>query len=234
VAQSTRCGIQPTASEWPNARDSAPAESGARDFSTDGYQVFRGLLAGPTLAFLHEYVIRNARLGMLEEGDPDVPGTPCRYGDPIMDSVLEEFIPRFESATGKRLYPTYSYFRVYKRGDVLKRHTDRPACEISVTLNLGYSGEATWPIWIERDDIRRSILLEPGDSLLYKGAETAHWREAFQGEYAAQVFLHYVDQNGPFREHAYDGRAGLAATAATRQMVSGLGSLQPSPATEQA
>ena len=35
---------------------------------------------------------------------------------------------------------------LYKQGDELKRHKDRPSCEISTTLNLG--GDP-WPIFID-------------------------------------------------------------------------------------
>ena len=44
------------------------------------------------------------------------------------------------------LIPTYSYAIAYKRGDKLRRHKDRPSCEISTTLNLG--GDK-WPIFLE-------------------------------------------------------------------------------------
>jgi hypothetical protein len=140
----------------------------------------------------------------------------------MTDGLLEALLPQFEEATGKNLHPTYSYFRVYKCGDILKRHRDRPACEISVTLSLGYAGKEPWPIWIEHDGTLVGVCLKPGDGLLYKGVETTHWRERFDGEYAAQVFLHYVDRAGAFKEHAYDGRSGLAAPPAARHMVSAL------------
>ena len=48
--------------------------------------------------------------------------------------------------TGLKLNPTYSYARIYKKGDVLHRHKDRFSCEISTTMNLG--GDE-WPIYIE-------------------------------------------------------------------------------------
>ena len=62
---------------------------------------------------------------------------------------MEELTPHIEEATALQLYPTYAYFRVFRRGDVLARHKDRPCCEISLTLNLGFQAERLWPIWIE-------------------------------------------------------------------------------------
>jgi hypothetical protein len=208
-----------TGAEAGAARIDTPS---TRTFSKDRYLVLRGLVTGSVLAFFQEYTVKAAKLGFLPQDDPDVPDTPCRYGDSMTDALLEALLPQFEEATGKKLDPTYSYFRVYKRGDVLKRHKDRPACEISVTLSLGYSGNEPWPIWIEPDGRAVSVRLEPGDGLLYKGVETAHWRESFCGEYAAQVFLHYVDQEGSFRKYLNDGRPGTAATPVTRQIVNAL------------
>ena len=63
---------------------------------------------------------------------------------PITDKVLEEFLPKMEEETGKKLFPTYAYARLYQKGEVLKCHTDRPACEYSATVTLGHDGEV-WP-----------------------------------------------------------------------------------------
>src|SRR5262245_66530252 len=114
-----------------------------------------------------------------------------------MEGLLEELMPRMEAETQRRLHPTYSYYRVYKRGDVLPRHTDRESCEVSVSLCLGYAASEPWPLWLERLGASRAIALRPGDALLYRGIELPHWREAFAGEHAAQLFLHYVDRAGP-------------------------------------
>tara|TARA_R100001126_G_scaffold30079_1_gene16656 strand:- start:96 stop:509 length:414 start_codon:yes stop_codon:yes gene_type:complete len=116
--------------------------------------------------------------------------------------------------TGLNLVPTYSYARLYKKGDILHRHKDRPSCEISTTINLG--GDP-WPIFIdgtgadnvidERKNIIKpnapegtKVLLEVGDMLVYSGCELEHWREPFEGNVCGQVFLHYNHVNGPFAE----------------------------------
>ena len=48
------------------------------------------------------------------------------------------------------------------------------------------------------------VSLNPGDGLIYRGCDCYHWREPFDGNHLAQVFLHYVDQNGPNTEWKYD------------------------------
>lgn len=182
----------------------------ALQFQKDRYLVLRQLVIEPQLSQIYGYTCIAAQAGLMKAtGDNQVPGTPCAYGDSIMDELLVSLRPSFESVVGFELFPTYSYFRVYKRGDILKKHTDRPACEISITLCLGYQAAKPWSIWIEGPGGVNCVSLEAGDALLYRGIECPHWRETFEGEAVSQVFLHYVDQQGPHAEWRFDKRATL-------------------------
>lgn len=99
------------------------------------------------------------------------------------------------SLVGEMVLPTYSYARIYKQGNVLERHTDRPECEISLTVHL--HGDKEWPIYMEKPNGGVvGITLKPGDAVLYLGCDTPHWRDAYAGEEYGQVFLHYVLSNG--------------------------------------
>jgi hypothetical protein len=129
------------------------------NFAQNGYKVLRGIVAGPALSFLYDYVLKSARTGNLNAGDSLVPDTPCCDSDPFMDCLLKKLLPCVEIETGLSLFPTYSYFRAYQRDDVLKRHTDRNACEISLSLSVGYKSDGTWPIYVESDGVARCILL---------------------------------------------------------------------------
>jgi alkylated DNA repair dioxygenase AlkB len=176
----------------------------------DGFRVIRGLLDDDTRRSLH----RAALDAETVEIDPQVPETPVAYGTPRMEQLLEELRPRIEAETALALHPTYSFLRLYKRGDRLGRHVDREACEISVSINLGYAPEdAGWALWVEHAGERRAILLAPGDALIYRGMEVPHWRERFEGDQAVQVFLHYVDQHGPHAPLRYDGRPALGTSS---------------------
>lgn len=130
------------------------------------------------------------------------------YAFADFERLLKELLPVFEKATGKRLIPTYSYARKYVKGEVLHNHIDRPACEISATITLGY-GSKSWPIFMGNHDktISSEIDLGVGDAVIYKGQEIHHWRESFDGDWQMQVFLHYVDANGYNTEWAYDKRS---------------------------
>ena len=182
------------------------------EFERRGYVLLRSAVRRKTVDLLHDYTIRYATSGQVQ-CDAQVPGTPACYGDPVMDKMLEELLPAIEGVSGYSLFPSYSYFRVYKHGDVLHRHRDRPACEISLSLCLGYRGTELWPLFVEGPSGVYAAQLTPGDGLLYKGCECDHWREPFTGLSAAQVFLHYVDRQGPYKDWRFDKRPDLNRTA---------------------
>jgi hypothetical protein len=154
--------------------------------------------------------------------DQQVPDTYSHYSDIAMETLLLKVHPIMEHFTKLKLTPNYSYARIYKKGDILHRHKDRFSCEISTTLFLG--GEE-WPIFLEPNSKKGKninnkyvsdntkgikINLKPGDMLVYKGNELEHWREPFQGENCAQVFLHYnnIATKGA-KENLFDTRPHL-------------------------
>ena len=156
--------------------------------------------------------------------DKQVPNTYSCYADFVMETLLMKMLPVMKRETALELIPTYSYSRAYKKGDILRRHKDRPSCEISTTLNLG--GDP-WPIFIDGtgadsviDEYKQihkpnapkgtKVVLDVGDMLVYSGCELEHWREPFEGNICGQVFLHYNHVNGPFADkNKFDGRPKL-------------------------
>ena len=123
------------------------------------------------------------------------------YGDPLIETMLLRKIKKMEEETGLKLSPTYGYSRVYTFGAVLDKHKDRHACEISVTVMIGSSGEE-WPIYMDGTKLN----LNPGDAAIYLGCEVEHWREEFKGDWHMQFFLHYVDKNGNYSHLEVDER----------------------------
>jgi len=125
--------------------------------------------------------------------------SPAWYSDPLMNAILDTKLPLVEKKSNLKLFPTYAYWRYYVFGGTLKKHIDRPACEISVTACI--KKYDNWPIVVEKT----SFELEEGDALLYAGYDQKHGRPGiYKGEGMAQVFLHYVNQNGSYTNHAYD------------------------------
>jgi len=205
------------------------------NFQEKKYQVIKNAVSYELANFIFNYFLlkRDAVKYMYEKNitydigmlgtwtDKQVPNTYSIYGDPVFDTLLMKVLPVMKQETDLDLIPTYSYARIYKKGDILRRHKDRPSCEISTTLNLGGT---PWPIFIdgtgadnvidEYKNIHKpnapegtKVLLEVGDMLVYSGCELEHWREPLEGETCGQVFLHYNHVNGPFADkNKFDGR----------------------------
>ena len=205
-------------------------------FKKNKYQVLRNAISKDLAAFCYKYLQISAEADnwMLNNGvthtgnklvgnfnDPQVPNSYAKYADRVMETLLVDTIKVMQKKTGLRLVPTYSYCRLYRTGNILKRHKDRPSCEISTTLNLG--GDP-WPILIdptgsdnvidEYKNIHKpgapkgvEVNLKPGDMLIYSGCDLEHWREPFQGKLCGQVFLHYNHADGRFaKTNLYDKR----------------------------
>jgi hypothetical protein len=123
------------------------------------------------------------------------------YGDPLFDSLMLQKQKLVEKESGLTLLPTYSFFRLYTRFSKLKKHKDRPSCEISVTVCIDNDGEQ-WPIYMNGTP----IYLKPGEAALYLGQEVEHWRDELKGDYSSYVFLHYVNKEGNFQDFLKDKR----------------------------
>ena len=183
-------------------------------FQNNKYQVIKNALPCELADFIFNYfLIKKNAVNFLYQNklhlptvilggweDPQIPNTYSCYGDFAMETLMVKMLPVMKKQTGLNLIPTYSYARVYKKGDELKKHKDRPSCEISTTLNLG--GDP-WSIFVEGTEVS----LEVGDMLVYSGCELEHWREPFEGDICGQVFLHYNHVDGPFSDkNKFDGR----------------------------
>ena len=162
-------------------------------------------------------------LGHYENKDEQIPDTYCQYGNIAMETLMLKCQPQMEKVTGLKLYPAYTYARIYKKGDELKRHKDRFSCEISTTMNLGGDD---WPIYLEPNPKLGGVIegfgyvskntkgvrvdLKPGDMLVYSGCELEHWREKFKGKECVQVFLHYNNRKTPgAKDNMFDKRPHL-------------------------
>lgn len=120
--------------------------------------------------------------------------------------TLIKMLPQVSKLCGEELLPTYTNGRIYGKGDVLKKHTDRDACEISITVTL-QKDKTDWPIWIKKPNGEEvSLSLNVGDAMLYLGCAANHWREAYQGNTQTQVFFHYVCANGDRAVDYFDNR----------------------------
>ena len=195
-------------------------------FKKDKYEVIKHAIDKDLTLFLFNYFLMKRQVAqtMFEQRyispfeemfgtweDEQIPDTYSHYADLVMETLLLKCQPIMEKKTGLKLYPSYTYARIYKKGDLLKRHKDRFSCEISTTMNLG--GDS-WNIYLDptggegKKGIK--VTLTPGDMLVYSGCELEHWRKAFKGNDCAQVFLHYNNKKtSGSKDNMFDTRLHL-------------------------
>ena len=153
------------------------------------------------------------------------------HGDYLMETLMDMSTPVVEQNVQKKLWPTYSYFRIYDKGSDLKIHTDRESCEYTVALCLGADPiDTPYEIFIGEEDetsdykyydlknrnfnryrIDHKFPMLPNNAVIFKGMDKIHWREICTHDHFITVFLHYVDQEGPYKEFKYDKRNSLGA-----------------------
>lgn len=181
--------------------------------SVDSFQKYgavhvKDAVSKDVMIFLTEMLMMRAHLNQFtgQIGDEQIPKAKAVMGhDHVFDCLLERLWPAVESVIGEELIPTYSYARLYSNKDELKIHTDRPSCEVSMTIQLSRTHNYSWPIFMGN---KRFDLAE-GDAVIYKGCEIEHWRNPCDGpdDYlSGQVFLHYVRKNGKYSSFAGDQR----------------------------
>tara|TARA_Y100001937_G_scaffold116301_1_gene168098 strand:+ start:102 stop:695 length:594 start_codon:yes stop_codon:yes gene_type:complete len=192
-------------------------------FKTEKYQIIKGAISKELADFCYQYFLNKRKvarhlfdthyISQFTEyfgvwNDTQVPETYSHYSDIVMETLLQKVKPIMEKESETKLIETYSYARIYKNGDELKRHKDRYSCEISTTM---YLGGDEWPIYIEPNI---KVNLKQGDMLMYRGCELEHWREPFEGEDCGQVFLHYNNASSKnAKQNKFDGRPMLGLPA---------------------
>lgn len=182
------------------------------EFQTKGYTIVRGFLDSQSVHTISRYLENSLkRYPENNQGGKDGDSSKISwYADPLIETVLLNSLPEMEQITGSKLFPSYSFTRVYTKGDELKPHTDRPACEVSVTCHVATVGKP-WPIWMQAPGSEPlEHYLEPGDACVYHGCQVKHWRKpATETDVNVQFMLHYVKQDGPNADYKFDKRPGL-------------------------
>jgi hypothetical protein len=180
------------------------------EFKKNRYTIVKNVLSKDVIELVTQYALFDEMQDFTADIG-QVVGAHSKYADPVMESLLLKLQPVMEKATGLSLLPTYSFYRVYRNGDVLKKHQDRFSCEISCTVSFNYSyeeSEYSWPIYMDGE----ALYLKPGDIAVYRGIENEHWRDPLEFPepvWHVQAFLHYVDQNGPYAEYKFDKRPSI-------------------------
>ena len=168
------------------------------------YKYVENIISKDLVDFANNFSLRKFELN----GDSVATTSYCLHSaqSDIYDHLLHYLKPRVEKETGLSLRPMYAYTRIYLGGSDLKKHTDRNECEISVSITLKYyyeNNDYVWPLYMED----KPFNIKSGDGVIYKGCEVSHWRPEFLQTmdcWHHQLFLHYIDVNGPFKDKNID------------------------------
>ena len=195
-----------------------------KEFDKEGYLVVRDLWDPEELKHpvpdkkgQYSYWGKNLDQYNFQPVELQVEGSIARYWHPQYRTIHSSIRFKLEKIIGRDLYNTYYYDRYYFAGQDLTKHVDRDACEISVSIHIGTNlkgKDADWPFCIQTPsgDVS-SLILQPGDGVIYKGCERPHWRDEMtrkkyffsRGErYYHQIFFHYVLQDGVRSHCAFD------------------------------
>jgi hypothetical protein len=173
-------------------------------FDDNNYIVINDFISADEAKILYQVFKKDSETDPTFTNDPQCPLSKAKYDYRWFVELLINRLPIMNELMGEPMLPTYSYARVYANGDELKKHTDRPACEVSITLHLDSDGKP-WPIWFTKPDGSTvSYELQPGQAVAYYGMKSEHWREKFEGEHYGQVFLHYVRARGEHYDCYFD------------------------------
>ena len=219
--------------------NSGTSPTNNKDFDKNGYLVIKNLwnpqdlyCEPPKIKGQYNYYGKINKFSH-EPVENQVEGSTSRYYWPDYKYAHSQIRMKLEKEIGNKLYNTYYYDRFYNPGQALSNHADRPACEISVTVHVSSNLNQTWPIWIKTPDTyddpktkaniikkgeNRSVILKPGDGMIYKGCERPHWRDSMPGVrrnkirkflkmkelYYHQIFFHYILADGLRSNHAFD------------------------------
>lgn len=184
-------------------------------FIENKYEVVKDAISKDLSKFIYTEMKMNEKLKCTLEkceinsykfGDPQCKNSYSSTNDIFSESLMLYLKKRIEKIVGKKLLPTYTYSRIYYKGSILKRHTDRESCEYTATICIKTS-QKRWNIYLE--DMQRNtkcVDLNETDMLVFQGRELPHWRKKYKGEEQVQIFLHYVDKKGDYSEYLYDKR----------------------------
>lgn len=190
-------------------------------FKNNGYEYIRNFIDEPTrelMSIYYENKIRREDWKSQNSREKGNHSSYLMYADSLTEVILWKKLPFVSKITGKELYPTYSYVRIYQEGDEMNKHIDRPPCEISLTVNV-FTNENKSTFFIEDMDSNvKGFDIEPGDAVIYLGEKIYHWRKPIEkDQFLVQFMLHYVDKNGPNKDCKYDKRPNLGYLYETRK-----------------
>ena len=201
------------------------SEAARKRYAADGYVLLERLFPEVVLGMFHNRMQQDLDLrgnaAFLARGNlltkPAIEVYSRQYAP--MAAFHWALTPSAAAVAGCELVPTYAYFRAYQQGDVCLVHSDRQACEHSLSLTLHLADDQPWALSVEQRRIEQRepigpdfggqaytpLPMQAGDAVMYRGVDHRHGRlEPNPNAWSAHLFLHWVDVDGPHADHAFD------------------------------
>eukprot|EP01006_Ploeotia_vitrea_P051535 TRINITY_DN67571_c9_g7_i1.p1 TRINITY_DN67571_c9_g7~~TRINITY_DN67571_c9_g7_i1.p1 ORF type:complete len:489 (+),score=34.69 TRINITY_DN67571_c9_g7_i1:71-1537(+) len=156
----------------------------------------------------------------IEYSDPQVHSRYHYHNDPVTRFIHAQYSDVVQRVAGRPTKPSYTYFASYTGGSVLAPHTDRLACEFTLTFQIDLKPEEPlWPFCVKSSPLsieaterggsrdrppsqqEDKLLFAPGDGGLIWGRRIVHYRDALPAQQrSTNVFMHYVYADYPEEE----------------------------------
>ncbi len=174
-----------------------PERRSAEVFANDGLMALQDLLRADLCGAVEHYYSRLAVLRLMVQARRQV-DRQVIFNDPVARVLQRALLPVVADVVGAPIKPSYTLACRYADGAVLPMHTDRSACEYTLSLQLGPEpgrDGTPWPFHIaDRAGGVRDLRMPRGSGVLFRGRELAHGRPCLApGALGATLLLHYVD-----------------------------------------
>lgn len=179
------------------------------EFEDNGYLILPNLLDVTNLVEIPPHGIKGSdrysrKNGFIDRADQDrqVNFSYSRYNFKKYFNLHKKLEKKLSRLLNTKILTSYNFDRFYFASLDLPKHLDRDACEISLSLHISstFPKEKPWPLKLEGHKGEASVIMNPGDAVLYKGTEIPHWRDRNTVEnpnlYYHNVFFHFVLNDG--------------------------------------
>jgi len=189
--------VLPGAAEWRRQAWAATVAEAA-PLMDRGYLQLSGLLPPFHIAALRRYYRYHTRMGTFDLGDDQTPGRYVAYDEPTTSYVHQQFVRTVSDLTRRVVTRSYNYLALYQGGAVLDPHTDREACEYTISLCIDATPDpqthGAWPLHLATVDGQVTLILGIGDAVLFRGRSMTHWRDRLpEGYTSSSILFHFVN-----------------------------------------
>ena len=129
--------------------------------------------------------------GIRNQDDHHSPRTAGLYKPQIGERLLDDMFVAVQSQVPRPIYRCCSFARRAWNGAMLREHTDRAGLDWTVSINVQTDRE--WAIEVMLDSEWQSFVSAPDTGMLVNSGVLRHRRQAFEGNNAYQLFLHYTE-----------------------------------------